>query len=229
MKSLWKAVQYLLHGQFGPLLAGLQRRLPPFLFRYSRGDLFELHCPSTLQPPQNAACFPADYDLSEFYSEHIEICAALSGLPSHELRRRFENGDRCIGVVQSDQPVNVNWLHYGSCYVRGLGLRIDLGTNDCYLYGVVTATEHRGKGLYRQSQLKLIQLLQSGGLNRIVQLVEKGNEVPLKTLPKLGYQLLWSIRHLTIMGVQRTIILDTQGRVISRQYHLRQPADVVCI
>ena len=183
MKAIWSAIDYVRHGQFRLLLHGLIRRLPAFVYRRSSGYIFERspECHNSWQ-----ACRRATRS-ENWRSNDVAACAQLSGLSEQEIRRRFEQGERCLGVLgDAKQLVNLSWLHFGPCYVRGLGLRLDLGEKDCYVYGVVTHPDHRGMGLYRWTQHELMRILKEQAVPRIVQLVEDGNEAPLRLFPNLA-------------------------------------------
>ncbi len=66
-----------------------------------------------------SASLPADYSFGELASNDVAACTQLSGLSEQEIRRRFEQGERCLGVLaNAKQVVNLSWLHFGPCYVR---------------------------------------------------------------------------------------------------------------
>ncbi len=81
-------------------------------------------------------------------------------------------------------------------------------------------------GLYRWTQHELMRILKEQAVPRIVQLVEDRNEAPLKTLPRLGYELVWRVRHITFLGISWTTIADANGKPVSSQYRVCVPRDV---
>jgi GNAT superfamily N-acetyltransferase len=169
------------------------------------------------------------YAFREATEADLPQCAALADLTLDEARRRYDFGDRCFGVFAEGRLVNVLWLHFGSCYVRGLGLCLELEGNDVYLYGVFTDPAHRGRGLYRLSLEEITARMSARGMSRILQVVEEGNPAPLHTLPKLGHELVGIIHHFTIFHFKKTSMFCADGRRIISNMRWRKPADVFWI
>ena len=168
-------------------------------------------------------------EFREVAPDQLPQCAALAELPPAEIERRYGCGDRCFGVFAAGRLVNVNWLHFGSCYVLGLGLLLDFDRTACYLYGVFTDPAYRGRSIYRLALAEIAVRLSSRGVNRIVQVVEEANDAPLHTLPKLGYQLGGVIHHTTVFHVKMTSVLGTDGQKVLSQARCRRPPDVFWI
>ena len=153
-----------------------------------------------------------------------QLLATLGGVSNKELIERWQSGDRCLGVFSPKGEIaHICWLHFGSCYIRGLGLQLHLDASDCYLYGVVTNPAHRGKGIYRVMQQRVKQFARTTDIQRMLQLVEDGNEVPLKLLPTIGYNRQWIVHHYTLLGTKHTSLFDASGTRVDRQIWLRRP------
>jgi GNAT superfamily N-acetyltransferase len=198
---------------------------------YGRGKayLFELRLSAAILELPAPERHSDSLEFREITRDELPRCAALAELPLAEVRRRHEFGDRCFGFFAAGQSVNVNWLHFGSCYVYGPGLFLNLAGKDCYLYGVFTDPAHRGQGLYTQALAEIASQLRARGIERIVQVVEEGNDVPLRTLPRLGYRKTGIIRHTTIFSVKKTAMLGLDGRKVISQLYWRSPRGVFWI
>jgi hypothetical protein len=226
MKSIRTACGYLVQGQFRRLLAALVERVPSWMFRRRMAYLFKLHDLTSAAVLAGRCGLPGAYSFRKATTADIPACAAMSGLGEKEFQRRFENGDECYGVFLAGEPVHLLWLHFGSCYVRGLGLLLRLDVSDCYLYGVITAPPHRAKGFYKAAQRHIASLLAEKGTTSVLQVVEEGNEVPLAILPRLGYHMSRIVCHVTFCTVRCTLIRDRQGTRLSRWWHRRTPHGV---
>ncbi len=230
MKALQSALRHLSRGQFRALLSGLQRRIPVAVFRHQRACLFELQLDGFVPSSDNDISYAEGYLFCEFSSCDSAVCAAFSQVPEDVILDRFDHGDRCFGMLSSHHRlVHSAWVHFGPCYVRGLGLRLDLDDTECYLYEVTTDPPHRGRKLYHHSLRKITQILQAAGARRILQLIEHGNDVPLKALPRIGYEPLWTIWHVTLFGAKLSIIYDPAGKQIDKQSGVLTPSDVFVI
>ncbi len=175
---------------------------------------------------QAGVCLPKEYAFRQATPEELPACAELAETPLDEYRRRCQEGDQCYVTFSGGEPVNLNWLHFGPCYVYGLGLQIEARPSECYLYNVLTDPPHRGRGLYKNTQRILIETLASRGITRVRQVVAVDNTVPQLALPKLGYELTQVIRHRCIGGLKITTILDAGGAAASRRLSWRTPVGV---
>jgi len=188
--------------------------------------VFELRDLAGIAQSQAGVCLPEGYSFRQATLEELPACAELAETPLDEYRRRCRGGDQCYGTFWDGEPVNLSWLHFGSCYVYGLGLLIEAQPSECYLYNVLTDPGHRGRGLYKNTQRILIEMLASRGITRVRQVVAIDNTVPQIALPKLGYELNQVIRHKCIGGLKITTILDAAGAVASRRLFWWAPVGV---
>jgi ribosomal protein S18 acetylase RimI-like enzyme len=188
--------------------------------------MFELCDLPAAAMSQPGVCLPEGYTFREAAPDDLPACADLSQSPLEEYRRRSEGGDQCFTTFRDGQVVNLNWLHFGPCYVCGLGLLVDAQPSECYLYNVFTDPAQRGKGLYKTTQRMLISMLARRGIDRVRQVVTVENLVPQLALPKLGYNLTQRIRHRCIGGIKVTTVREAAGAVASRRVFWRTPKGV---
>ena len=206
----------------------LAERIPTRLSRNRRAYMFELnsaeHAAGNMKsflPPQ-CVCRVAS-------RQELPACATITELPVNEYYRRFDAGDICYGVFVDNQPVNVNWVHSGSCFVRGMGYEHNGTPNDKYVYGIMTDPANRGKGLYKNCLVTLASELFANGADRIIQMVEDGNLPVLRALPQLGYRKIREIRHRAILGFNCTVVTDlTVGKTSVRRF-MSSPSNLFVI
>lgn len=169
---------------------------------------------------------PEDWVFREATSAELVPCSAMAGMPVYEYRRRWLRGDLCYVTFVSGRPVNLSWLHFGPCYVRGLSTLIEAEPGECYLYNVFTDPACRGQGIYTKTQRLLIRILAVRGITRIRQVVTLDNTVPLHTLPKLGYQVTRTLRHWRVLGMGVTTAIELPDGATSRTICRTAPSSV---
>ena len=209
----------------GRILNKLGRLFGRRLFKYDKGYLFELAC-QTFKGNNSDPSYPDGYLSRLATTEESSYIGGICDLPDSEINRRFESGDICFGVFNGSSPANVNWIHVGSCYVRGTGYIHRAEDNEKYVYGIVTDSSERGRGLYKNALIDLAHYLFKSDTSKIVQLAQEGNEPVLHSLPKLGYKLRKQITHFRILGIKYTVIRGIEDKTVRRDLFFREPKDI---
>lgn len=161
--------------------------------------------------------------------DDLEACSAMAGVPLDEYLRRWNCGGRCYAVFYRERPVHLGWFRFGSLYVRGLGLLIEADLSTCYLHSVETDPEHRRRGLYKNTLRKVAVMLAARRIQRVTQVVMVSNRIPQIALPQLGYRLVQSVRHTSLLGIKATTVCDPEGKTLSRRLFCRSPKSVFVI
>jgi ribosomal protein S18 acetylase RimI-like enzyme len=207
------------------------RWLRPFFawaMRRSAAYVYELE-DLAARPAGHETALAQGYGFRQVNWEELDACAAVAGAPAEEYRRRWEQGGECYAAFWQGRPAHLGWLHFGSVYVRGLGLLIEADPSVCYLYNVVTDPDHRRRGLYKCTQRTVTAMLAARGIRRVTQVVMMSNTVPQITLPQLGYRLAQVVRHTSLCGWKFTVVRDAAGKTISRRLFCRAPKSVFLI
>jgi GNAT superfamily N-acetyltransferase len=178
---------------------------------------------------REAKPLPEGYNFRQAGPDDMLACAATAGATPEHYARRCRQGIHCYVVEADGRPVNLTWLHFGSCYVRGLGLLIRAKPTTCYLYNVFTDPGQRGKGLYKTTQQKLIQILARQGITKVIQVVEARNRIPQLTLPQFGYEHMLTISCLCVCGLKFTKLCGTDGNITARRVLWKTPRDVYVV
>jgi hypothetical protein len=198
------------------------------IIRRGSAFTFELTKHNYLQK-KGRASFPQEYSARYVTRDEIPALAAMTGASEVEYFRRFDSGDRCFGVFHGLKPANINWIHLGACYVRGLGYIHPGKERDAYIYGILTEPAERGKGLYKNALINLADELYHSDVELLVQLVESSNAPVLHTLPQLGYIKTTRISHLHVCGVKCTEIHDLANGATKRRIYKNPPGGLFII
>ncbi len=197
-------------------------------FRRGRAFIYELDRATYFNNVRKYV-LPQDYQARFASGDDIPACTHMAEAAESEFHRRFESGDKCFGVFQNSRPANINWIHYGPCYVRGLGYNHPGKISEAYIYGIVTDPSERGKGLYKNALIKLAEELFGAGADNLIQMVEEGNSPVLHTLPQLGYGLKKRIFHFTLLGVKYTSVRNSDETLAERRLFFAPPRNVFII
>ena len=202
MGALKQLTHYLATGQFRMIGRAIAERIPRWLFCRGEAFLFEL-IRQEADSRQADAIFPSGYTCRLIVREELPACSQLAGHDIGEFYRRYDAGEICFGVFAGSRPVNINWVHGGSCYVRGMGYLFGGTTSDRYIYGIMTDPAERGRGLYKNCLKQLARHLFAHGAERLVQMVEVQNAPVLTTLPHLNYRKTTQLSFLSVLGFKR--------------------------
>lgn len=205
-------------GRFGKIANTLGERTPWWLCHCGKASLWELRNVGPM-PARSESVLAFGHSCRPASREELPACCRITGIDVHEYYRRFDAGDVCFSVFAQDRPVNIDWERSGACYVRGMGYGHNGVAADKYVYGIMTDSAERGKGLYKNCLVNLSAHLFAGGAERIVQMVAEGNTPVLGTLPRLGYKKTHDIRHTVVLGIKRTSVTDlTSDQTVVRWF-----------
>jgi GNAT superfamily N-acetyltransferase len=224
MGSLGKLFTYVKTGRLDKIGDAIAERIPWWLFHRGKASLYELRRVDQMTTKPGTV-LPQGYVCRIAAREEMPACSRITGIDVREYYRRFDAGDICYGVFAEDKPLNINWVHSGACYVRGMGYTHDGAARDKYVYGIMTDPAERGKGLYKSCLVNLAKYLFENGAERIIQMVEEGNAPVLATLPQLGYKKTYEIRHITLCGVKRTVVIDLNIDHTAARWFMSEPND----
>jgi RimJ/RimL family protein N-acetyltransferase len=228
MSGLRKFFEYLFGGRFDKIIGAIRQRIPPFIYYRAKGYIFELHNEDHDQsaPPPR---FPEGYAPRLACREEMPECSRITGHNVDEFYRRYDAGDLCYGVFDGKRPVNINWIHRGGCYIRGMGYFHNGDNNDSYIYGIMTDRAEQGKGIYQNCLRSLADYLFENGDKKLVQMVEDGNEPVLHTLPGLGYRKVKIVKYSCMLGIKHTVAVDVGERRTARRFFIGAPRGVYII
>lgn len=198
------------------------------LFKYDRGYIFELDR-AAYEKNRTEGKYPESYRARTALPEELPEVSRVADLPETESKRRADAGNICFGVFEENRPANINWVHSGSCYVRGAGYIHRAEKKDYYIYGIVTDPAERGKGLYKNALYDLAGFLFGKDARKLIQLVQDGNAPVLHTLPKLGYQITKEYTHYRFFGIKLTVERDHESGEKKKLWFLSPPPEMFVI
>jgi GNAT superfamily N-acetyltransferase len=211
------------------IMAALRTWFSVWVFRCGKANLFEYRLTDDVLESSGKKTQSAHYGFREIAKEELPPCAALAELTLDEVKRRYDFGDRCFGLFSDGRLAHVTWLHFGSCYIRGLSLLLQLDDRDGYLYGAFTGPAHRGRGLFHRALAEIASQSRSQGMNRLLGVVEEGNEASLHVFRKLGYELVGTIDYFALLHFQKISMFAAEGHRILSSFHCRKPPEVFWI
>jgi hypothetical protein len=81
-------------------------------------------------------------------SKHVELLSNLMGVPEAAMREQLWLGDRAYLARVGTLPIAVGWSATGEVALLGGRVTLHVPPNSRYLYGFVTHTDWRGRGIY---------------------------------------------------------------------------------
>jgi len=200
--------------------------LPDWLFRFNQGSLMF----TTVRELPHRRSDSYRPGLAEV--PDMDEVGAIIGYPAAELIRRLDQGGCCLvtrDVANNNRIINVQWFHRGDCYVRGLGLRVQIGNTSGYTYGSFTIPEYRLRGVFQTALNDAIRLLSKDGVKRVFCLIESHNETSHRLHVRLGYRIAAEVTHVAILGVKLTQVRDNVSGNRSLSVFLHHPDDIYLI
>jgi len=138
----------------------------------------------------------------------------LTDVPESILNRRLAAGDICHiarDIKNSNNIVNVIWVHLGACYIMGLGLSLDLTDDSAYLYGGYTAPEVRMKGIFNTAFKVVHDFLTIRGISNIYGLIEGWNRNAYNLHLRLNFKPIGRIIFFIVMFIKFSIYTDLES------------------
>ena len=94
------------------------------------------------------------------------LVAAMDGVSSAGLLKRFDNGRRCYAAWVEDQIAAYGWVSFEDEYIGELNLRVRLLPGEVYIWDCATITAYRRNHLYSALLGYMIEELGTEGLCR---------------------------------------------------------------
>ena len=94
------------------------------------------------------------------------LVAAMDGVSSAGLLKRFDNGRRCYAAWVEDQIAAYGWVSFEDEHIGELNLRVRLLPGEVYIWDCATITAYRRNHLYSALLGYMIEELRTEGLCR---------------------------------------------------------------
>lgn len=102
------------------------------------------------------------------------------------IQARIEAGHRCFGFFDGESLANIGWVCSGLLVLEPF--KLELKEADCSaIYDCVTFPEHRSKGIYTDTLIRLVSLLRSEGAATVLIAVDPGNVMSIKGIERAGF------------------------------------------
>lgn len=113
--------------------------------------------------------------------------------------RRLQGGDRCFVILDGGRFAGYGWATSASPHpVTEVDLPLPLGRNDLVLYDFLVLSEFRRRGLYPALLEGIRSLIPN---KRLLIYAERHNTRSLKGIRKAGFEYLFSMERLRLIGI----------------------------
>lgn len=215
-------------GEIGSKINWAAERFSRGTWRRRIGYLYEKNLRQSAVPPETPA-LPPGLSVHQVSPTEFGRVAKIGGQSPEELGRWHDSGAICLGVSVDNYLASVTWIQFGPLFVRGVGLLLELETDDCYEYGAVTDPAYRGRGLYSLGRQESLHLLAARGIRRSTAIVMEGNRIPDRRLLETGFQKTMRIDCIGLGQWRRAVLTDLRDGTKTVQTHYGVPPDVTWI
>jgi hypothetical protein len=163
-------------------------------------------------------------------AEDIGDVMQISGIDINTLLNLLHSGAECfLGSIGDGPPAAVTWSASGRCYIKGMGLEYDFGTDGYYSFWSFTAPWARHKGLYLALQSKKVEYEMSRGGNKFYGLIEFNNYYSYSLRERLGYRPLLKVSYLKLFNLKISLIRNLQTKKTTIRLFLKEPKGRIII
>ena len=144
------------------------------------------------------------YTFRKAVREDIPEMSQLSEVSESTMEGHIAAGDWCYitrAINKNNKIVNMIWVHHGPCYVRGLGLTVDVENHAAYLYGGYTSPEERMKGIFATAFKHVYDILGKNNITKLYGLIEDWNQPAYNYHLKMNFKPVISVKFSIIMRV----------------------------
>jgi hypothetical protein len=200
--------KYLLHGEFAEFFCEFSQYFPFWLFRFRAANIMVATSPNMFSRNYKTYTFaPAEEtDISEV--------SQISGASEKSLQKRIHGGDVCYvtkDTAHDNKIVNLIWTHRGACFIRGMGLDLQVDDDSVYLYGALTLPEARMKGLYNTNIKELYEIYKNKNVSTIYGLVEYTNRYSYNLHLRLNFKPIGKVIFVAVALFKFSIHYDTEN------------------
>lgn len=118
------------------------------------------------------------------------------------IRRRFDDGERCVGVFFEGRLGHVSWMTRGRLQIdRGIPVVPVVG--GVGIYDMFTLPDFRGRGAQTHALQALCRMARGDGADRAVALVREGNAPSRHVFRKCGFAEIGDLRYRRRLWIER--------------------------
>jgi hypothetical protein len=223
LKGVAEILACLPRGEVANFFYLVSKHLPDWLFKFNRGMILVSSSPR-LPTRSNPRFTFRKADTDDF-----EEIARFSEVPQSALHERVKNGD--WGYITRDTEnedviVSVQWIHVGPCFIRGYGLRLDMGDKAAYIYGALSAREVRLLGVFNSAFKRVCEILESEGVSEIVGLVEFFNSTAYNYHLRSNFADIATVTYVSIFGIKFSAWRHADDGRRKTCAYLRRPKEI---
>jgi len=192
-------LSFLWTGDISRFFYEISKMIPYWIFKYNAGTIMTTSSPKIVfRNYKNYVSSPADIS-------DVPGISRLTGVAELILLKRFKIGDRCYivrDISNENRIVSVGWGHRGGCFIRGLGLNLNVGSDSVYLYGAYTLPEARMKGIFNTTFKNIYESFQKENVSHIYGLIEHENRYSYNLHERLNFRPEMRVIFLSILSIK---------------------------
>jgi len=104
-----------------------------------------------------------------------------------EIRRRFDDGQRCFAVWHERRIIHAAWAATGRARIDYLSTEITLAPDEVWVYEVFTAPAFRGMGASPARMIEMMRYFRERGYGRLLGAILPENRSSLRLGEKVGW------------------------------------------
>jgi GNAT superfamily N-acetyltransferase len=202
-------------------------RLPSWLLRARPFGVYEIVLtPAAPRAVNLTGSLPLVCDVR--WVDGADELQSLVGLTSQANVDAFDANRRCVAAAYSDgRPVGCAWIAHEWFDEPELGLRIELGSNESWLFAAAVTPALRNRGVYGQLLEFLTRDQREAAMERILLGVASGNVASRHAHERQGARRIGSIAAVRVLGVASCWASGAVRRASSSPLGWRHPIRLV--
>jgi len=153
--------------------------LGPFYQRHSR-YIVHLDLEQAAEPDQGL-------NFVELTQDDARKMLKVMYISSKSLAKRFDDGDRCFGLIENGEIANYFWAEFQHKDLHELHLEFNLLSEQLWMYNAITVGNARGRSLYPNVIRFMAKSLRQSGFKEAYVDVDPTNIPSIRGLEKAGY------------------------------------------
>ncbi|RKY10260.1 MAG: hypothetical protein DRP66_00125 [Planctomycetota bacterium] len=168
-----------LHGYSELISRLLRAAVGPFYQRQSR-YIVHLDFDEAAEPDPG-------FNFAELTKNDSEKMLRVMYVSPKSLAKRFDDGDRCFGIIENDELISYFWAEFKHKELHELRLEFELPGRQAWMYNAITVGKARGRACYPNVIRFMAQSLRQSGFREAYVDVDPANIPSVKGLEKAGY------------------------------------------
>ena len=216
-----RLLKHLSRGEFALAFHKVAAKFPCWLLDFDQAYLL-VNDIDRLKFPENMY---TSHQVRTATIEDAELIAGIDGWPVDHIRELLGSGAQCFMAAPAGEAVAaINWIVYSRCFVRGIGLTMELQPGEFYGGGAMTKPEYRGQGLFLSLNKAITDCARKRGLTRYWIMIELTNLHNMSIRSKMGFDPRRKVTYFRLFGLKICRLKDLQTGAIKTKFFTGMPS-----